>query len=71
MSAKAVPDVKIPTDTRGDNWAYEVAQRMHDRLAAKVDRQLDADANKTVAHSERKQIAPRNTRMKIRAYRAA
>lgn len=52
MTTKTIPDVKLPTDTRGDNWGYEVAQRMHAAHAVKADRATDQRNARKAARAE-------------------
>jgi len=53
MTTKTAPNVKLPTDTRGDNWAYEAAQRMHAAHAAKADRTTEITVMKLSAKQEK------------------
>ena len=55
MTTKTAPNVKLPTDTRGDNWAYEAAQRMHAANAARADRSTERRNARKAARAARKQ----------------
>jgi hypothetical protein len=41
MSTRPTETVRIPSDTRGDDWGYRRSQAMHDRNANAIDRKAE------------------------------
>lgn len=48
------PTVRIPSDTRGDDWGYRKAQRMHEQNANAIDRKSERAANQREARRARR-----------------